>query len=233
MTIQFKLPDIGEGVAEGEIVRWLVAAGDAVDEHQPIVEVMTDKATVEIPAPAGGVVSELLANPGDVVPVGDVIFLLDSAGGAAPAAAAESAPAEAPAPAAQPSGEVIDFKLPDIGEGVAEGEIVRWIAAPGATVAEHEPVVEVMTDKATVEIPAPAPGVVTEHLVSEGDTVPVGTVIFKLAQTGGASAPAAPAAPALPRLPLPRLPLQHLRPRLLRLLVLPTLRSSRSPAPGA
>ena len=198
MTIQFKLPDIGEGVAEGEIVRWLVAAGDAVDEHQPVVEVMTDKATVEIPAPAGGVVSELLANPGDVVPVGDIIFLLDSAGGAAPAPAAESAPAEAPAPApaAQPSGEVIDFKLPDIGEGVAEGEIVRWIAAPGATVAEHEPVVEVMTDKATVEIPAPAPGVVTEHLVSEGDTVPVGTVIFKLAQAGGASAPAAPAAPA-------------------------------------
>ena len=216
MTIQFKLPDIGEGVAEGEIVRWLVAAGDAVDEHQPIVEVMTDKATVEIPAPAGGVVSELLANPGDVVPVGDVIFLLDSAGGAAPAPAAESAPAEAPAPAAQPSGEVIDFKLPDIGEGVAEGEIVRWIAAPGATVAEHEPVVEVMTDKATVEIPAPAPGVVTEHLVSEGDTVPVGTVIFKLAQAGGASAPAAPAAAA----PAPTAPA-------------PTAAATSAPAPAA
>ena len=208
MTIQFKLPDIGEGVAEGEIVRWLVAAGDAVDEHQPVVEVMTDKATVEIPAPAGGVVSELLANPGDVVPVGDIIFLLDSAGGAAPAPAAESAPAEAPAPApaAQPSGEVMDFKLPDIGEGVAEGEIVRWIAAPGATVAEHEPVVEVMTDKATVEIPAPAPGVVTEHLVSEGDTVPVGTVIFKLAQSGGASAPAAPSAPTPAPAPAPTAP---------------------------
>ena len=84
MTIQFKLPDIGEGVAEGEIVRWMVAAGDSVEEHQPIVEVMTDKATVEIPAPAGGVVSELLANPGDVVPVGEVIFHLDPAGSAAP-----------------------------------------------------------------------------------------------------------------------------------------------------
>ena len=189
MTIEFKLPDIGEGVAEGEIVRWMVDAGDSVEEHQPIVEVMTDKATVEIPAPAGGVVSELLANPGDVVPVGEVIFHLEPAGGAASAPALDAAPAEASAPA-----DVIEFKLPDIGEGVAEGEIVRWIVAAGAAVEEHEPVVEVMTDKATVEIPAPAAGVVTEQLVSEGETVPVGTVIFRLAAQG--TAPSGPAATA-------------------------------------
>ena len=81
MTIEFKLPDIGEGVAEGEIVRWLVNAGDAVSEHQPIVEVMTDKATVEIPSPADGVVSQLIADAGEVVPVGSVIFNLEAGGG--------------------------------------------------------------------------------------------------------------------------------------------------------
>ena len=90
----------------------------------------------------------------------------------------------------------IQFKLPDIGEGVAEGEIVRWIVAAGAAVEEHEPVVEVMTDKATVEIPSPAAGVVTEQLVSEGETVPVGTVIFRLSVQGAASSAPAPAAPA-------------------------------------
>ena len=72
--IEFKLPDIGEGIAEGEIVQWLVAEGATVEEHQPVVEVMTDKATVEVPAPAAGTVSKLLVGEGDTVPVGDVIF---------------------------------------------------------------------------------------------------------------------------------------------------------------
>ena len=93
--IEFKLPDIGEGVAEGEIVKWLVAEGDAVQEHQSVVEVMTDKATVEVPAPAAGTVVKLLAGEGDTIPVGDVIFHLESGAGASPASAA--APAAAPA----------------------------------------------------------------------------------------------------------------------------------------
>src|SRR5688572_15284490 len=70
MALEFKLPDIGEGVAEGEIVKWLVQPGDTVEEHQSIVEVMTDKATVEIPAPAAGRISEILANEGEVVGAG-------------------------------------------------------------------------------------------------------------------------------------------------------------------
>ncbi|MBL6721094.1 MAG: 2-oxo acid dehydrogenase subunit E2 [Planctomycetes bacterium] len=211
--IEFKLPDIGEGVAEGEIVKWLVAEGDAVQEHQSVVEVMTDKATVEVPAPAAGTVSKLLASEGDTVPVGTVIFHLESGAGAPAAAPAAAAPAAAPAPAATAAapapaaavaaapasaaaGKVLDFKLPDIGEGVAEGEIVRWIVEVGATVEEHQSVVEVMTDKATVEVPAPAAGTITELLVSAGDTVPVGEVIFRLATAGAPSAPAAPAAAA-------------------------------------
>lgn len=195
--IEFKLPDIGEGVAEGEIITWLVKEGQTVEEHQPIVEVMTDKATVEIPAPAAGVIASILAGEGDTVPVGSVIFHLDAGGGAA-APAATPAPAAAAAPAA--GGKLIEFKLPDIGEGVAEGEIVRWIVEQGTTVEEHDPVVEVMTDKATVEIPAPAAGVITKQLAAEGDTIPVGTVIFHLASSGDAAAPApvaaAPAATA-------------------------------------
>ena len=99
---EFKLPDIGEGVVEGEIVNWLVQAGDDVTENQEMVEVMTDKATVTIGAPKAGKVTELRFKVGDTVPVGGVLFSYDT-GGAAEAAAtpAAAAPAEAaPAPKA-------------------------------------------------------------------------------------------------------------------------------------
>ena len=76
--LEFKLPDIGEGVTEGEIVSWLVAAGDKLDQDQDMVEVMTDKATVTIGAPSAGVVSEIRAQVGDTVPVGQVIVVLDA-----------------------------------------------------------------------------------------------------------------------------------------------------------
>src|SRR5262245_31126127 len=95
-TLTFRLPDIGEGNAEGEIVKWLVRAGDTVAEHQPVVHVMTDKATVEIPAPQAGRILELRAKAGDVVPVGQVLFVLEASAGAAKAAPSRSATASEP-----------------------------------------------------------------------------------------------------------------------------------------
>src|SRR5881628_615902 len=80
MPYDVKLPDIGEGVAEGEIVRWMVKAGDAVREDQPLVEVMTDKASVEIPSPRNGTIAAVLAEEGQVVPVGSVIVSIALAG---------------------------------------------------------------------------------------------------------------------------------------------------------
>jgi pyruvate dehydrogenase E2 component (dihydrolipoamide acetyltransferase) len=94
MAFDVKLPDIGEGIAEGEIVRWMVKVGDAVKEDQPLVEVMTDKATVEIPSPRNGSIAAILAEAGAVVPVGSVIVSIEVAG-ASLAAAAAPAPATA------------------------------------------------------------------------------------------------------------------------------------------
>jgi 2-oxoglutarate dehydrogenase complex dihydrolipoamide succinyltransferase (E2) component len=79
--MDFKLPDLGEGVAEGEIVRWLVAEGQQVKEDEPMVEVMTDKATVQIPSPTTGVVRQILAKEGQTVKVGTSLVVLDSAKG--------------------------------------------------------------------------------------------------------------------------------------------------------
>jgi len=104
MSYEFKLPDIGEGVVEGEVVRWLVKEGDVLKEDQPMVEVMTDKATVEIPTPRAGKVTRILFKEGDKVPVGAAMIVLDGEGPAAPAkAAAKQAPAAKAVPAAPAS----------------------------------------------------------------------------------------------------------------------------------
>ncbi len=222
-TIDFKMPDIGEGVAEGEIISWKVEAGEAVIEDQVMVEVMTDKATVEIGAPVTGTIVELKAAEGDTVPVGSVIIVLaDGEAGAAqsasPAAAPAAAPVAAPAPAAAPAPsaggdglEEVNFSLPDIGEGVAEGEITQWLVGEGDSVSEDQPMLEVMTDKATVEIGSPVDGKVLKLLHEEGATVPVGDVLLILGAVGGApgrashghGAPSAAATPAAAASPAP------------------------------
>ena len=96
MAYEFKLPDLGEGLTEGEIARWLVAEGQEIAEDDPLVEIQTDKTTVEIPSPAAGVVSKLFAAEGDVVPVGTVIVAI--ADGSAAAQEPEQPSAAPPAP---------------------------------------------------------------------------------------------------------------------------------------
>ncbi len=110
MAFEFKLPDIGEGVVEGEIVSWKVAVGDDVAEDQPLVEVMTDKATVEIPSPKAGKVTALHGGEGDVVEVGAVLVVLDAGGDGTPAQAEPKA--EAPSPAPSPAKEESKAEAP-------------------------------------------------------------------------------------------------------------------------
>lgn len=103
-TKDIQLPEIGEGVTEGELVKWLVKVGDTITADQSVVELMTDKATVEVPAPFGGVVKELKGKEGDVIKVGAIIAVLDDAAGSAKAPAKQEAPkAQAPAAAATPA----------------------------------------------------------------------------------------------------------------------------------
>src|SRR5256885_4512236 len=81
-SYEFKLPDLGEGLTEGEIARWLVQEGQEIAEDDPLVEIATDKTTVEIPSPAGGVVSKILVGEGAVVPVGTVLVVIGGDGAA-------------------------------------------------------------------------------------------------------------------------------------------------------
>lgn len=196
MATDVKLPELGEGVAEGELVKWLVKPGDAVKADQPIAEVLTDKATVEVPSPVAGTVGDLKFKPGQVVKVGSIMITLSvSAKTSAPVSNLASTPASASTPAASAAptmasastGKILDVKLPELGEGVAEGELVKWLVKPGDSVKADQAIAEVLTDKATVEVPTPTAGVVKDLKFKAGDVVKVGSTMITLASAAGAT----------------------------------------------
>ena len=198
MAFQFKMPDIGEGIAEGEIVKIDIKVGDTIQEDDILFEVQNDKSVEEIPSPVSGKVLEVKVQEGTVARVGDIIVVIDDGSGPAEAAPAAAPVASAPAAPAAPAAGVFQFKLPDIGEGIAEGEIVKIDVKVGDTIAEDDILFEVQNDKSVEEIPSPVSGTITAVLVSEGTVARVGDVIVEIAAEGVApvAAPAAPAAPA-------------------------------------
>ena len=193
MTIEFILPDIGEGIVECELLEWLVSEGEHIEEDQPVAEVMTDKATVQIPAMHAGVVNKLHYAVGDIAKVHAPLFSMtpdDADVNEEPQAKDPEKPTEATTsekvkndelPVAAASGKHIeDFILPDIGEGIVECEIVKWNVAEGDVIEEDQAVVEVMTDKAVVEIPAKNAGTVHRLYYAQGDIAKVHSALFAL-----------------------------------------------------
>ncbi|MGQ4876985.1 dihydrolipoyllysine-residue acetyltransferase [Billgrantia sp. LNSP4103-1] len=190
----FMLPDIGEGIVECEVVEWRVSEGDEIAEDQPVVEVMTDKALVEITAPEAGRVTKLYVAKGEIAKVHAPLFAYEAQGEEStetvepprPVARDEdevaSPAAEAPAPVAEasvdPDVSAKDFILPDIGEGIVECEVVEWRVAEGEAIAEDQPLVDVMTDKALVEITAPEAGTVSKLYVPKGEIARVHAPLF-------------------------------------------------------
>lgn len=196
---EFILPDIGEGIVECELLEWLVKEGDVIVEDQPVAEVMTDKATVQIPAMHNGVVRKLHYKEGDIAKVHAPLFAMDIEGeesdevntatANSDAVADESSVKEEPAKSqnsfstepqsdAGNSEKIEAFILPDIGEGIVECEIVKWCIEEGDLVEEDQVVVEVMTDKAVVEIPAKYQGKVVKLHYQQGDIAQVHTPLF-------------------------------------------------------
>ncbi|WP_105168198.1 dihydrolipoyllysine-residue acetyltransferase [Pseudoalteromonas sp. T1lg23B] len=188
MAKEFILPDIGEGIVECEIVEWLVAVGDEVKEDQPICDVMTDKALVQIPAVHDGVITTLHYEKGEIARVHEPLFAMEVAG-AAPANDSDVNDNEAqPAPTA--SSTLEDFILPDIGEGIVECEIVEWLVAEGDEIKEDQAVCDVMTDKALVQIPAKHDGVVEKLYYQKGEIAKVHSPLFQMRLAGMNDEPA-------------------------------------------
>ena len=213
MSEPIKMPALGESVSSGTVTTWLKQVGEAVEVDEAVLEVSTDKVDTEVPAPASGVLEQILVGEDEEVDVGTVLGYIGDGSGAAPAQTAPAktpAPAAPAAPAAQAPAEPaaggdaapapssgapvagVEVRMPALGESVAEGTVTTWLKQVGETVEADEPLLEVSTDKVDTEVPAPASGVLVSIAVGEDETVAVGTV---LALIGDASAAPA-AAPA-------------------------------------
>jgi len=219
-VIEFKLPALGENIEQGDLVRLMITPGAAVSEGQAVMELETDKAVVEVPSSVSGTVKEILVKEGEKIKVGQLVFTADSNGAAAPVAEnphpaesaaavekpqppARTAPDHRPAPQRTRSTDAppaSEFRLQELGENISQGDLVRLMIAPGAKVSEGQPVMELETDKAVVEVPSSVTGVVNEVKVKEGEKIKVGQVIFTLQ-----GAPTSPAEITRPR----RLPVEH------------------------
>ncbi|WJY21953.1 2-oxoglutarate dehydrogenase complex dihydrolipoyllysine-residue succinyltransferase [Fontisubflavum oceani] len=189
MSVEVRVPTLGESVTEATVATWFKKPGEAVAVDEMLCELETDKVTVEVPSPAAGTLAEIVAAEGETVGVDALLATLSEGEGAAPAPAPKAAAVEAPA---AEGGESVDVMVPTLGESVTEATVSTWFKAVGDSVAQDEMLCELETDKVSVEVPAPASGTLTEILAAEGSTVDASA---KLAVIGGAGAVvAAPAA---------------------------------------
>ncbi|SDX05714.1 2-oxoglutarate dehydrogenase E2 component [Albimonas donghaensis] len=208
MTVEVRVPTLGESVTEATVATWFKKPGDAVAVDEMLCELETDKVTVEVPCPAAGVLGELVAAEGETVGVDALLATVEEGEGAAPAPKS-SASEKKPAPAAEApassgggggegGGETVDVKVPSLGESVTEATVSTWFKKVGDAVAVDEMLCELETDKVSVEAPSPVAGVVAEILVPEGETVEAGGLLARVTKgaTASASAPAAAPAPA-------------------------------------
>ncbi len=197
MTIEVRVPTLGESVTEATVATWFKKPGDAVAVDEMLCELETDKVTVEVPSPAAGVMGEIVAAEGETVGVDALLATIAAGEGAAPAPAAAAPAPAAAAPAA--SGGSVDVMVPTLGESVTEATVSTWFKQVGDSVAQDEMLCELETDKVSVEVPAPAAGVLAEIVASEGSTVDASAklAVISGAAAGAAAAPvAAVAAPA-------------------------------------
>jgi len=205
------VPVLGESVTEATVAKWTKASGATVKKDEILVELETDKVSLEVASPADGVL-QILVGEGETVVPGTKLGTVGGAGAsAAPSApAANSAPAAkaAPAPAAVPapasSGAMLDVKTPVMGESVSEGTVSTWRKNKGDAVKKDEILVEIETDKVAVEVASPADGTLADILVPNGSTVTPGQVIARISTDGSVSASApAPVAAAPVAAPAP------------------------------
>jgi len=225
-AVEVKVPDIGD-FDEVAVIEVLVKVGDTVKAEQSLITVESDKASMEIPSSTAGVVKEIKVEVGGKVKEGSVVLLLEAEGAAAapapaaaapaPAAAAPAPAAAAPAPAAAPAASgPVEVKVPDIGD-FKDVAVIELLVKPGDQIAADQSLITVESDKASMEIPSSAAGVLKELKVKVGDTVNIGDLIAILEgstaaspspqpspQRGeGANPPAAAAAPVSSPSPAP------------------------------
>lgn len=207
MSTEIKLPELGENIESADIVSVLVKAGDQIDKDQSIIEIETDKATVEVPSTMSGTIEEVLVKEGDTIKVGQVIIKMadgqsstkdqkedkqgekkssDEPKEVKPEKKTDDKPKEKsdekkPSDKTAPGkSELVDVKLPELGEGIDSADVIGVLVSAGDKIEKDQGLIEIETDKATVEVPSPVAGIIKEVLIEEGEKAKVGSVIFKV-----------------------------------------------------
>ncbi|RNI32581.1 2-oxoglutarate dehydrogenase complex dihydrolipoyllysine-residue succinyltransferase [Rufibacter immobilis] len=223
MALEVKVPVVGESITEVTIAKWLKQDGDQVAMDEVICELESDKATFELPAEAAGIL-RIKAQEGDTIPIGEIICVIEGSGQGTSApqpttsasqdtitedksvtdpqstVAAENTPSHGTQNQSTTggAGQIIEVKIPTVGESITEVTISKWLKADGDQVAMDEVLCELESDKATFELPAEAAGVL-RIVAQEGDTVEIGATICRIeagAGSGVSTAPAPQTAPA-------------------------------------
>ncbi|HWD90669.1 MAG TPA: 2-oxoglutarate dehydrogenase complex dihydrolipoyllysine-residue succinyltransferase [Mucilaginibacter sp.] len=208
MSLEIKVPPVGESITEVTLTRWLKNDGDSVAMDEVIGELESDKATFELTAEKAGTL-KTIAKEGDTLAIGAVVANIGE-NGAAPAKEAIPAPAKetqpqpevvanAPAPAppatatatASTEGDPLQIKVPTVGESITEVTLTRWLKKNGDQVAMDEALAELESDKATFELTAEKAGIL-KTIAKEGDVLPIGTVVCSIEGAGAAAPSAAP-----------------------------------------
>jgi pyruvate dehydrogenase E2 component (dihydrolipoamide acetyltransferase) len=205
MATEFKLPELGENIESADIINVLVKAGDQIEKEQSIIEIETDKATIEVPSNISGKITEVLVKTGDSVKVGQTIIKVDEAGKTeakteakaetktelkteAKKESKEETKAESKSPIKNEvketvqsgPGQIVDFKVPDLGENIVSADVINVLVKKGDSISKDQGVIEIETDKATIEVPSSVEGKIVEVNVKTGDKVKVGDVLLKV-----------------------------------------------------
>jgi len=194
MSVEIKLPELGENIESAQVTSVLVKVGDRVEKEQVIVEIETDKAVIEVPSEIEGIVEKVLIKDGDNVAIGATLIIIDSSKGSekesTPPAAQEATQdvAEAKAeeivkiPEVKVSGEkqILELVIPDLGEGIDKADITQVFVKIGDEVKIDQAILEMETDKATLELPSEYSGTIVELLIEAGGKAEVGKVYMKI-----------------------------------------------------
>lgn len=194
MALEFKLPALGENIEKADIVKVLVSKGDKVSVDQVLLEIETDKATVEIPSEFTGIVKSVNVKDGDTVKIGEVIFTYEESGEAAVEEKMVELPKQetnteiAPDIKTKENNEenrsgLIEYKMPELGENISSADITKVLINVGDQIEKDQILFEIETDKATVEIPSEFSGIIKELKVKSGDKAKVGDVVLIIEST--------------------------------------------------
>jgi 2-oxoglutarate dehydrogenase E2 component (dihydrolipoamide succinyltransferase) len=194
MSLEIKVPPVGESISEVTLSRWIKKDGDHVEMDEVIAELESDKATFELTAEKAGTL-KVIAQEGDTLAIGALVASVEENGAVVNAAAAPAAKAES-APAAQGESKTVEVKVPPVGESITEVTLSRWLKPEGSVVAMDEQIAELESDKATFELTAEVAGVL-KYVAKEGDTLEIGAIVCAIESGSGvAAAPAQQAAPS-------------------------------------